>query len=95
MIKQLTQLGFSIPSILTEGVLDSEMYFDDDVDTMVKIEKALGWSNFTIKQSRTKRISRERAAKEREKLKKKFKRSEKKFERTKKIDDIFKGENER
>ena len=85
-LKKLSALIVSVPNILTDTYLDFEdIYWNDDVDSTVKLLKSLGWSNFTIEKARTKRISKIKGKREKVKAQRKWNKSLKKYERQKKL----------
>ena len=92
-LKNTSGLLLAFPNILSETLLDDDIYFNDEIDTEVKFLKGLGYSDYVIEKARTKRISREKSKKEKEKVRKRYDESVKKYKKeieNKKTNPIFK-----
>lgn len=94
--KKLGGMLLSIPDIFMSGALDfEEIYWNDDVDGMVKVWKALGYSNYAIEQSRKRRMTRAEAEQKRLQKEMDYKKKKNKPKK-KKVNELFlKGGNQR
>lgn len=94
MIKEVAALLVGMPTIVSETYFDwDDIYWNDDVSNWVKFYKALGYSDYTILQSRRDRASRTKANQKKEAEKRKWENSIKKWEqqqKQKKTEPLFK-----
>lgn len=98
VLKRLGALILAVPDIFTSAAMEFEdIYWNDEIDTMVKVWKALGYSNYAIEESRKARITREKADKIRKMEQIKYDKALKNYKPPKnKVNQLFlKGKNER